>query len=107
MQTHKAKRVEITSRRSMESRLTACAEQGGRHRLYRPAGAGRVGPVGRMEPIRAGQPGQRHGAGGLHHPADRLDALLDAAFSVVERHIGVCRPYRLRGAAGRTVLTRC
>jgi hypothetical protein len=55
--------------------------------------------------------GQVSRAGGmvsvvLHHPArPRLDALLDAAFAVVERHIGVVTVTGLRGAAGRKLLT--
>lgn len=89
MQTHKAKRVEITIEKVMESRLTA-ALQGAGVTGYTVlpvlGGSGRSGPWDRA--------GQVSRASGMSQVVciikpDRLDGLLDAAFSVVERHIGV------------------
>jgi nitrogen regulatory protein PII len=89
MQTHKAKRVEITIEAVMESRLTAAlrkAEVTGYTVLPVLGGSGRSG-----EWDRAGQVSR---ASGMVQVVciikpERLDALLDAAFEVVERHIGV------------------
>jgi nitrogen regulatory protein PII len=89
MQTHRAKRVEIIIEAPLEHRLTrALAEAGVTGFTILPVlgGSGRSG-----EWSREGQVGR---AGGmvavvcLIRP-DRLDGLLDAAFAVVERHIGV------------------
>ncbi|MEM9708305.1 MAG: transcriptional regulator [Pseudomonadota bacterium] len=89
METHKAKRVEIIIEAPMQRRLTNALE-----------GAGVTGYT--ILPVRGGsgrsgawtREGQVTKAGGmvavvcLIRP-ERLDGLLDAAFSVVETHIGV------------------
>ncbi len=88
MQMHSAKRVEIVIERPLESRLTdALNEAGVTGYTIVPVrgGSGRSGPW-----TREGQVGR---AGMvmivcLIRP-DRLDSLLEAAFAVVERHIGV------------------
>ena len=88
MQTHKAKRVEIIIEAPMERRLTEaltkCGVSGltilpvlggsGRSGLW--SRDGQVGRAGMVAVICLIRP-------------ERLDALLDAAFAVVERHIGV------------------
>jgi nitrogen regulatory protein PII len=89
MKTHKAKRVEITIEAVMESRLTdALKEAGVTGFTILPVlgGSGRSGQWNRE--------GQVSRVGGMVCVVciirpDRLDGLLDAAFSVVERHIGV------------------
>jgi len=89
MQTHKAKRVEITIEAVMETRLTnALIKAGVTGFTVLPVlgGSGRSGQWTRE--------GQVSRAGGMVCVVciirpDRLDALLDAAFAVVERHIGV------------------
>lgn len=89
MQTHKAKRVEITIEAIMESRLTAAlrtAEVTGYTVLPVLGGSGRSGEWNRA--------GQVSRASGMVQVVciikpERLDALLEAAFAVVERHIGV------------------
>jgi nitrogen regulatory protein PII len=89
MQTHDAKRVEITIEAVMETRLTnALVKAGvtGFTILTVLGGSGRSGQWSRE--------GQVSRAGGMVCVVciirpERLDALLDAAFSVVERHIGV------------------
>lgn len=89
MQTHEAKRVEITIEAVMESRLTRAllaAGVSGFTVLPVLGGSGRSGQWSRE--------GQVTRAGGMVCVVciirpDRLDALLDAAFAVVERHIGV------------------
>ncbi|NKX44989.1 DUF190 domain-containing protein [Roseicyclus persicicus] len=89
MQTHKAKRVEITIEAVMEGRLTAALIKAGvRGFTVLPVlgGSGRSGQWSRE--------GQVSRAGGMVCVVciirpERLDALLDAAFAVVERHIGV------------------
>lgn len=89
MQTHKAKRVEITIEAVMQSRLTAAlktAEVTGYTVLPVLGGSGKSG-----EWSRAGQVSRASGMVQvvcIIRP-DRLDTLLDAAFEVVERHIGV------------------
>ena len=88
MHMHSAKRVEIVIERPLESRLTdALNEAGVTGYTIVPVrgGSGRSGPW-----TREGQVGR---AGMvmivcLIRP-DRLDSLLEAAFAVVERHIGV------------------
>lgn len=88
MQTHQAKRVEIIIEAPMASRLTTALSTAGVTGftiLPVLGGSGRSG-----EWSRDGQVG-RSGMVAvvcLIRP-DRLDALLDAAFAVVERHIGV------------------
>lgn len=89
MQTHKAKRVEIIIESMMERRLTEAlrkADVTGYTILPVKGGSGRSG-----EWSRAGQVSR---AGGMLAVVciirpDRLDRLLDAAFAVVDRHIGV------------------
>jgi len=89
MQAYKAKRVEITIEAVMQKRLTdELSEAGVTGYTVLPVrgGSGRSGPWSRE--------GQVTRAGGMSHVVciihpDRLDALLDAAFSVVDRHIGV------------------
>jgi nitrogen regulatory protein PII len=88
MQTHPAKRVEIIIEAPMETRLTATLEKagvtgftvlpvlGGSGRSGRWTREGQVGRAGMVAVICLVRP-------------DRLDTLLDAAFTVVERHIGV------------------
>ncbi|MEL6533122.1 MAG: transcriptional regulator [Pseudomonadota bacterium] len=89
MQTHDAKRVEITIEAIMERRLTEALDEAGVTGytvLPVRGGSGRSGKWSRE--------GQVSRAGGmvcvvcLIRP-ERLDGLLDAAFAVVERHIGV------------------
>jgi nitrogen regulatory protein PII len=89
MQTHKAKRVEIVIEAVMEERLsTALIKAGvtgftvlpvisGSGRSGHWSGEGQISRVGGMVSVSC-----------IVRP-DRVDALLDAAFSVVERHIGV------------------
>ncbi len=89
MQTHKAKRVEIIIESMMERRLTEAlrkADVTGYTILPVKGGSGRSG-----EWSRAGQVSR---AGGMLAVVciirpERLDALLEAAFAVVDRHIGV------------------
>lgn len=89
MQTHKAKRVEITIESVMETRLTnALIKAGVTGFTVLPVlgGSGRSGQWTRE--------GQVSRAGGMVSVVciirpERLDGLLDAAFAVVERHIGV------------------
>jgi nitrogen regulatory protein PII len=88
MQMHKAKRVEIIIEAPMESRLTGALEKagvtgytvlpvlGGSGRSGRWTREGQVGRAGMVAVICLVRP-------------DRIDALLEAAFTVVERHIGV------------------
>lgn len=89
MQTHRAKRVEITIEAVMESRLTdALIKSGVTGFTVLPVlgGSGKSGAWSR-----AGQVGR---ASGMVQVVciikpERLDDLLDGAFAVVERHIGV------------------
>ncbi len=89
MQTHKAKRVEIIIEAPMERRLRralADAEVTGYTVLPVLAGSGRSGAWTRE--------GQVTRAAGMVAfvciiREERLDGLLDAAFAVVESHIGV------------------
>lgn len=89
MDTHPAKRVEIIIEAVMEQRLTqALSEAGVTGYTVLPVmgGSGRSGTWSRE-----GQVGRASGMVAvicLVRP-ERLDALLDAAFAVVERHIGV------------------
>ena len=89
MQTHKDKRVEITIEAVMETRLTnALIKAGVTGFTVLPVlgGSGKSGQWTRE--------GQVSRAGGMVSVVciirpERLDGLLDAAFAVVERHIGV------------------
>ena len=89
MQTHKAKRVAIIIEQVMQSRLTdAMSEAGvtGWSVLPVLGGSGSSGEWSRE--------GQVSRAGGMVAiiciiRPERLDELLEAAFEVVERHIGV------------------
>ena len=89
MQTHKAKRVEITIESVMETRLTtALIKAGVTGFTVLPVlgGSGRSGQWNRE--------GQVSRAGGMVSVVciirpERLDGLLEAAFSMVDRHIGV------------------
>ncbi len=89
MQTHDAKRVEITIEAVMQRRLTqALTDAGVTGYTVLPVlgGSGRSG-----EWIRSGQVSRASGMVQvicIIRP-DRLDNLLQAAFAVVERHIGV------------------
>ncbi len=89
METHKAKQVAITIEAPMEQRLRAVLEKAGvtgYSILTVIGGSGRSGAWSAE-----GQVGR---AGGMIQVIciirpDRLDGLLEAVFSVVERHIGV------------------
>ena len=89
METHTAKRIEIIIEAPMERRLTAALDEAGATGytiLPVLGGSGRSGPWTRD--------GQVSRAGGMVAfvcivAPDRVDALLSAAFAVVERHIGV------------------
>ncbi|MEL6521085.1 MAG: transcriptional regulator [Pseudomonadota bacterium] len=89
METHKAKRVAIIIEAPMQRRLTDALESAGvvgYSILPVLGGSGRSGSWSRE--------GQVSRAGGMVQVVciirpDRLDALLDGAFKVVERHIGV------------------
>ena len=89
MQTHAAKRVEIIIEAPMERRLHRAlesAEVTGYTILPVLGGSGRSGAWSRA--------GQVSPAGGMVAfvcilRADRVDAVLDAVFEVLERHIGV------------------
>jgi nitrogen regulatory protein PII len=88
MKTHHAKRVEIIIEAPMETRLTSALEKagvtgftvlpvlGGSGRSGRWTREGQVGRAGMVAVICLIRP-------------ERLDTLLEAAFTVVERHIGV------------------
>ncbi len=88
MQTHDAKRVEIIIEAPMEGRLTdalAAAGVTGFTVLPVLGGSGRSGQWSRE-----GQVGRSGMVAVVCLVApDRLDALLEAAFAVVQRHIGV------------------
>ena len=89
MNMHEAKRVEITIESVMEDRLTGALRAAGvtgYSVLPVRGGSGRSGQWSRS--------GQVSRAGGMVQVVciirpDRLDDLLDAAFGVVDRHIGV------------------
>ncbi len=88
MQMHTAKRVEIVIEKPMESRLTAALSQAGVTGytvIPVRSGSGRSGSWTREGQI---------GRSGMIMvicviKPERLDSLLEAAFAVVERHIGV------------------
>jgi len=89
MKTHQAKRVEIIIEAPMERRLTVALEEagvtgytilpvrGGSGRSGSWSRAGQVSPAGGMVAVIC-----------IVRP-ERVDGLLEAAFAVVERHIGV------------------
>lgn len=89
MDTHKAKKVEITIEKVMERRLTDALRKAGVtgwSALPVLGGSGRSGEWSREGQISRGT--------GLVQVSciikpEKLDTLLDAAFTVVERHIGV------------------
>lgn len=88
METHTAKRVEIVIEAPLERRLTAALTQAGVTGytiLPVRGGSGRSGPW-----TREGQVGRAGMVAVvcLIKP-ERLDGLLEAAFTVVEKHIGV------------------
>lgn len=88
MQTHAAKRVEILIEAPMESRLTEALTQAGvRGYSVLPVlgGSGRAGPWSRDGEV--GRTGMV--AVVCLIAPDRLDATLEAAFAVVQRHIGL------------------
>lgn len=88
METHKAKRVAIIIEAPMERRLTDALDEagvqgysilpvlGGSGRSGQWSREGQVGRSGMMQVVCIIRP-------------ERLDALLEAAFKVVERHMGV------------------
>lgn len=88
MQTHKAKRVEIVIEKPLEDRLTNALVQagvtgytilpvrGGSGRSGQWTREGQIGRAGMVAVVCLIRP-------------DKLDGLLEAAFAVVERHIGV------------------
>lgn len=89
MQTHKAKRVEITIEAVMERRLTLALERAGVTGftiLPVLGGSGRSGTWSRE--------GQVSRASGMVNfvciiRPERLEPLLEAAFEILDRHIGV------------------
>lgn len=89
MQTHQAKRVEITIEAVMQSRLTDALDGAGVTGYTVLPVLGGSGRSGRWS--RQGQVGR--GSGMVQVVCiirpEAVDGLLDAAFSVVERHIGV------------------
>lgn len=89
MQTHTAKRVEIIIEAVMEERLTSALQKAGVTGFTVMPVLGGSGRSGQW--TREGEIGR---AGGMVNVAciirpERLDTLLDAAFTVVDRHIGV------------------
>jgi len=89
VQTHAAKRVEIIIEAPMERRLTtALREAGVTGYTVLPVlgGSGRSGSWSREGQV--GRAGGMVAVVCLIRP-ERLDRLLEAAFAVVERHIGV------------------
>lgn len=88
METHKAKRVEIVIEKPLEGRLTEALlaagvtgytilpVRGGSGRSGQWTREGQIGRTGMVAVICLIRP-------------ERLDTLLEAAFSVVEKHIGV------------------
>lgn len=89
MQTHIAKRVEIIIEAVMEERLTAALRKAGVTGFTVMPVLGGSGRSGQWT-----QEGEIGRARGMVNVAciirpDRLDTLLDAAFEVVDRHIGV------------------
>jgi nitrogen regulatory protein PII len=88
MLTHAAKRVEIIIEAPLETRLTDAIEKAGVTGYTVLPVLGGSGASGRW--TREGQLGRAGMVAVICLVrAERMDALLDAAFSVVERHIGV------------------
>lgn len=89
MQTHKAKRVEITIERIMKTRLVAALNKvdvTGYSVLPVLGGSGRSGEWSSTGQVSRAQDMVQVIC--IIRP-ERLDTLLEAAFAVVERHIGV------------------
>ncbi|MBC6441557.1 MAG: transcriptional regulator [Rhodobacteraceae bacterium] len=89
MQTHRAKRVEITIEQVMQSRLTTAIENAGVTGYTILPVFGGSGRSGKW--ARAGQISRAEGmlqVVCIVRP-EKLDPLLKAAFAVVEKHIGV------------------
>ncbi len=89
MQMHKAKRVEITIEAVMEKRLAEALEQAGVNGFTILPVLGGSGRSGRWS--REGQVSRASGMVSfvcIIRP-ERLDNLLDAAFRILDRHIGV------------------
>jgi len=89
MQVHPAKRVEIIIEAVMESRLTealAAAGVSGFTVMPVHGGSGRSGPWSREGQV--GRAGGMVAVVCLIRP-ERLEALLEATYAVVDRHIGV------------------
>lgn len=89
MQTHKAKRVEITIEAVMERRLAESLEKVGVTGFTILPVLGGSGRSGRWS-----REGQVSRASGMINVVciirpERLESLLDAAFGVLDRHIGV------------------
>ena len=89
METNKAKRVEIIIEAPMEERLTGALEAAGVTGFTVLSVVGGCGRSGRWS-----REGQVSRAGGMVAVIciireERLDTLLEAAFKVVKRHIGV------------------
>ena len=89
METHTAKRVEIIIEAPMERRLTDALTEAGVNGYTVLPVLGGSGQSGRWS-----REGQVSRAGGMVAVVcligeDRVDGLLEAAFQVVERHIGV------------------
>lgn len=88
MQTHSAKRVEIIIEAPMEGRLTDALEAAGVSGFTVLPVLGGSGRSGRWS--REGQIGRSGMVAVICLIApDKLDGLLEAAFGVVQRHIGV------------------
>ena len=88
MKTHQAKRVEIIIEAPMETRLTGALERAGVTGFTVLPVLGGSGRSGRWS--REGQVGRQGMVAVVCLIApERLDGLLEAAFAVVERHIGV------------------
>ena len=89
MQTHKAKRVEITIEKIMQSRLSDALVKADVHGFTILPVYGGSGRSGLWD--RTGQVGRAEGMVQFICIVreERLDALLTAAFKVVEKHIGV------------------
>jgi nitrogen regulatory protein PII len=89
MKTHQAKRVEITIEAIMQSRLTDALRRAGVTGytvLPVLGGSGRSGDW-----VRSGEIGRASGMVQVVCTIrpERVDGLLDAAFEVVEKHIGI------------------
>jgi len=89
MNVHKAKRIDIIIEAPMQSRLTKALNDAGvtgYTLLPVLGGSGRSGPWTRD--------GQISSAGGMVHvmlimKEDKVDGILDTAFNIVEKHLGI------------------